>query len=302
VCCSVLPCVAVCCSMLQYTIESNTCLLCISFVCSSVLQCVMQCVAVCCSVLQCVAVCCSVLQCVAVCYSMLQWATLVCDTRAQCDAVCCSVLQYVVVCYNIPQRATLVFNAFAHYAAMCCSVMHCVAVCCSMLQYTIESNTCLQYIYSVRTLHAKPMFSAVCCSVLQCATVCFSEQHLPAIHLLSEKIARKANILGRLQLIAGQNPQFDIRQRQVRNGAGHPLLQLVLDRCDPKRNHVLYVMLYMYRNIFMYIYTNLFMYWCVWMYVFVHTYRHPLASYPQHVLDRCDPKRNRILHVMCICI
>jgi len=29
--------------------------------------CVLQCVAVCCSVLQCVAVCCSVLQCVAVC-------------------------------------------------------------------------------------------------------------------------------------------------------------------------------------------------------------------------------------------
>ena len=31
--------------------------------------CVLQCVAVCCSVLQCVAVCCSVLQCVAVCCS-----------------------------------------------------------------------------------------------------------------------------------------------------------------------------------------------------------------------------------------
>ena len=41
-------------------------------------SCVMQCVAVCCSVLQCVAVCCSVLQCVAVCCSVLQ-----------CVAVCC---------------------------------------------------------------------------------------------------------------------------------------------------------------------------------------------------------------------
>ena len=45
-----------------------------------VLQCVLQCVAVCCSVLQCVAVCCGVLQCVAVCCSELQ-----------CVAVCCSV-------------------------------------------------------------------------------------------------------------------------------------------------------------------------------------------------------------------
>ena len=34
--------------------------------------CLLQCVAVCCSVLQCVAVCCSVLQCVAVCCSVLQ--------------------------------------------------------------------------------------------------------------------------------------------------------------------------------------------------------------------------------------
>jgi len=48
--------------------------------------CVMQCIAVCCSVLQCVAVCCSVLQCVAVCCSALQ--------RGLCasgDTVCCRV-------------------------------------------------------------------------------------------------------------------------------------------------------------------------------------------------------------------
>ena len=45
--------------------------------------CLLQCVAVCCSVLQCVAVCCSVLQCVAVCCSVLR-----------CVAVCCSVLQH----------------------------------------------------------------------------------------------------------------------------------------------------------------------------------------------------------------
>jgi len=55
----------------------------------SVLQCVLQCVAVF-SVLQCVAVCCSVLQCVAVCRSVLQ-----------CVAVCCSVLQCVAVCRSL---------------------------------------------------------------------------------------------------------------------------------------------------------------------------------------------------------
>ena len=56
-------------------------------------ECVLQCVAVCCSVLQCVAVCCSVLQCVAVCCSVLQ-----------CVAVCCSVLQCVAVCCSVLQR------------------------------------------------------------------------------------------------------------------------------------------------------------------------------------------------------
>ena len=48
--------------------------------------CVLQCVAVCCSVLQCVAVCCSVLQYVAVCCSVLQ-----------CVAVCCNVLFLILM-------------------------------------------------------------------------------------------------------------------------------------------------------------------------------------------------------------
>jgi len=51
--------------------------------------CVLQCVAVCCSVLQCVAVCCSVLQCVAVCCSVLQiTCVLQCVTINACVAVC----------------------------------------------------------------------------------------------------------------------------------------------------------------------------------------------------------------------
>ena len=67
--CTVLQCVAVRRSMLQY-----------DAVCCSVLQCVAvpkegvyphECVAVCCSMLYFVVVCCSVLQCVAVCCSVL---------------------------------------------------------------------------------------------------------------------------------------------------------------------------------------------------------------------------------------
>jgi len=51
VCCSVLQCVAVCCSvLLELMIEAAK---------------AKECVAVCCSVLQCVGVCCSVMKCVA---------------------------------------------------------------------------------------------------------------------------------------------------------------------------------------------------------------------------------------------
>ena len=63
--------------------------------------CVLQCVAVCCSVLQCVAVCCSVLQCVAACCS-------VSCSVLQCVAVCCS-------CSMLQSIYTVVF--YAHIEA-----------------------------------------------------------------------------------------------------------------------------------------------------------------------------------------
>ena len=81
---------------------------------------VLYCVAVCCSVLQYVAMCSRSLQCVAVCWSLSQWAAketrkliahcfvmvslldqkmhTVHFTVLQCAAVCCSVLQCVAVC------------------------------------------------------------------------------------------------------------------------------------------------------------------------------------------------------------
>jgi len=57
--CSVLQCVAVCCSVLQHTTEVG------------MHSGALHCVAVCCSVLQCDVVCCSVLRYVAVCCSVL---------------------------------------------------------------------------------------------------------------------------------------------------------------------------------------------------------------------------------------
>jgi len=73
-------------------------------------KCVLQCVAVRCSVMQCDAVCCGVLQCAAVCCSVLQCA-------AVCCSVCCCVLQCVLQC-----------------AAVWYNLLQCVAVCCNVLQ------------------------------------------------------------------------------------------------------------------------------------------------------------------------
>ena len=78
-CCSVLQSVlqrvALRCNMLQCVAANDGS--CHEYVCVAVFYSVIQRVVVCCSVLQCVAVCCSVLQCVASHCSALQ-----------CDAVC----------------------------------------------------------------------------------------------------------------------------------------------------------------------------------------------------------------------
>jgi len=150
--------------------------------------CLVQCVAVCCSVLQCVAVatevpedaaflaplllhvpgkvCCSVLQCVAVCCSVLQWQLRYPKTRhlwrrfystclVKCVAVCCSVLQCVAVATEVPEDAAylapLLSTCLVQCVAVCCIALQCVAVRCSVLHRT-----------------------AVCCSALQCNAVCCS--------------------------------------------------------------------------------------------------------------------------------
>ena len=108
-------------------------------VCSSVLQCVAECVAVYCSVYQesfasLTSVCCSVLQCVVVCCSVLQ-----------CVAVCCSVLQCV---------------------AVCCSMLQYVAVCCSMLQCVAAEKIRLQFLTAV--------FKILVVSLVKSQTFCYS--------------------------------------------------------------------------------------------------------------------------------
>ena len=62
--CSTLQHTAIHCKSLQHTVDCR--------LTPNPLRCMLQCVALCCSVLQCVVVCCSVLQCVAVCCSVLQ--------------------------------------------------------------------------------------------------------------------------------------------------------------------------------------------------------------------------------------
>ena len=103
VCCSVLQCVAVCCSVYSITCESSCMASRHEYIPA------MQYAAVCCSVLQCVAVCCSVLQCI---FHHLRILLYCFETRVhigelfenhalvvlQCVAVCCSVLQRDEVC------------------------------------------------------------------------------------------------------------------------------------------------------------------------------------------------------------
>ena len=92
--CSVLQCVAVCCSMFDVRLHRGLAI---------ALASLSRSVAVCCSVLQCVVVCCSVLQCIAVCCALLcvavLWSYNLCVavlwsyTRPHGSlSVCCSVL------------------------------------------------------------------------------------------------------------------------------------------------------------------------------------------------------------------
>jgi len=180
VCCSVLRCFAVfcsvvlqCCSVLQcfagirITRAPVRTLLFARLNCAFIvavflqLQCFSCCVAVFFGVLRCVAVrcsracpakCCSVLQCVAVCCSVLQ-----------CVAVCCKMLQCVAVYGRVWRCIALRCNRSV-------AVQSSVAVCCSVLQFTAVRYSALQSLMSCRVLQCVAVF-AVCCCVLQCFAI-----------------------------------------------------------------------------------------------------------------------------------
>jgi hypothetical protein len=113
------------------------------------LQCVLQCIAVYCSVLQCVAVCCSVLQCIIEGCSMWQCITVHYSSTDLTHSVDLQI--WVRACY----KCVAVLCGVWPCVAVCCSVLQCVAVCCSVLQCVIEG-----------------------CSVLQCITVHYSSTDL----------------------------------------------------------------------------------------------------------------------------
>jgi len=169
-------------------------------VCCSVLQCA----AVCCSVSWYVTVCCSVLQCVAALYisalrnieGHFRWGVL------QCVAVCCSVLQpFMLAPFEILKDASAeMCCSVLRYVAACCSVLQCVAVCCRVLQCVaalhistlrnVEGRfgwgvlqsvavccSLLQPFTSPSFELLKVSFAEVYCSVLQCVAVCWSCLH-----------------------------------------------------------------------------------------------------------------------------
>jgi len=146
---------------------------------------VLRCIAVCCSVSQCNEVCymrkCDVLQLTnsTTCSNTSQaeyWRQ--CDCMLHCDAVCDSVLQCAAACHIMVHRDSptpkfartrhrqdaganaIAYRSMMRCVAVGCSVLQCVAVCCSVLQ-------CV----------------AVCCSVLHCATAWCTATH-PLQHLL----------------------------------------------------------------------------------------------------------------------
>ena len=98
-------------------------------------------------VLQCVAVCCSVSR---NCSSRgMQHDANVLQVYCsvlQCVPVCCSVLQYVAVCCIVAVCHVIVSLEGCGLKLICCSMLQCVAVCCSVLQCVAVRCSVLQYV------------------------------------------------------------------------------------------------------------------------------------------------------------
>jgi len=179
-CCSVLQCVAVCCSLVAKNGYRT-------YSCESCCSVVLQCVAVwwrkmateltlgngdhsvfkraftlsCCSVVHfgalwrtvhCVALWRTVVLCVAMCFSVLQCC-------AVCCSECCSELTFGNMYWSLSEGAVDIF--VSQCVAVCCSVLQCVA--CSVLTF----GNFLQSLF-------EGAMYILCCSVLQCVAVCCS--------------------------------------------------------------------------------------------------------------------------------
>ena len=146
-------------------------------------------------VLQCVAVCCSVLQCVAVCCCASQHAETHCITRMyvlqlsrslkmhMCVAVCFSVLQCVATHGNTLQHKYVYITRepASHDPYMGCSVFHCVAVRRNTLQPT-ATHICIYHKKAglVWLTLSRPLLAHIleasrrystCCSVAMCCNM-----------------------------------------------------------------------------------------------------------------------------------
>jgi len=140
------------CSLQYVVFKCRSCLLqCVAVSCS-VLQRVVQRVAVCCRGLLCVAVRCSVLQCVAALVADADIYLHVCKQCQgrghvlHCVEVCCSVSLQLLTC-------TYMHTGKFKAGDMCCSMLHCVALLCG----------------------------DICCSVLLCVALCCTVLHCVAV-------------------------------------------------------------------------------------------------------------------------
>jgi len=162
----------------------------------SMLHCVLQYVAVCCSVLQLVLLLHLQASSALAIYSLPRWHAVRCS-MLHCVAMCCSVLQHVLLSR---QQASIPWQ-YIHFqdgmqgvevcCGVCCSLLQCVAARIALTSASIECNgnvstskvarSALQYVVVQCSVL---QCVAVCCSVLQCVALCCSVlQHVLLLHL-----------------------------------------------------------------------------------------------------------------------
>jgi len=204
VCCIILQCVAVFCSVLLFMTRCSCLVLAFANVCCSKLQYV----AVCCRVLQCVAVCCPFvmlklrlwhqwLPCldIAECHFCLEAKSfnsqlLPLNCKRQCDKYQVRSAHDSTVLWSMRPDTSLAVKletlcrSVLQCVAVSCSRLRCVAVCRSVLQYAAVCWSVVQCV-AVRwdTSHAVMLeTTALQCSRLQCVAVCCSALRYENLH------------------------------------------------------------------------------------------------------------------------